>query len=203
MAFFDPVKKHLEGLGALRPARLKKLANVRVLELIDREAVRSRRRVDELRTSYPSADIRELAQRLIDHKKQLASMLGGISGVFGAATVPLDLVGMAYLQLSLLVDVATVFKKDVRTELEKQELLDLFGYANGVGPVRRSSPRVLSTLAALLLKKGGLQTLGRAMPLVAAPISAYLNNAHIQQVGDTAVRHFDGWAKAAAKARKT
>ena len=40
------------------------------------------------------------------------------------------------------------------------------------------------------------------MPLVAAPVSAYLNNQHIQQVGDEAVRHYDGFAAAHEKTRK-
>lgn len=40
------------------------------------------------------------------------------------------------------------------------------------------------------------------MPLVAAPVSAYLNNQHVQQVGDAAVRHYDGWVHAHEKARR-
>lgn len=202
MALFDPVKRQLDALRELRPANLRRLANERLSDLLEREAARSRRRVDELARSYPSAGPRELAQRLIDHKKQLASMVGGITGVFGAATVPIDLVGMAYLQLALLTDVSTVFKANLRSEAGKQEVLDLFGYANGIGPIERSSPRVLGSLASMALKAGGLKTLGRAMPLVAAPISAYLNNHHIQRVGEAAVRHFDGWAKASEKAKK-
>jgi hypothetical protein len=60
---------------------------------------------------------------------------------------------------------------------------------------------VLGGLAAKLLVKGGLPTLGRAMPLVAAPITAYLNHQHIQRVGDQAVRFYEGFDKAHAKAR--
>jgi hypothetical protein len=90
----------------------------------------------------------------------------------------------------------------LKSEREREELLDLFGYANGIGPVQRSSPRVLGSLAAVLLAKGGLKSLSRAMPLVAAPISAYLNNQHIQQVGDAAVRHYDGWVHAHEKQKK-
>ena len=129
-------------------------------------------------------------------------MVGGVSGVFGAVTVPLDLVGMVYLQVSLLTEVATVFKLPLKSERERQELIDLLGYANGIGPVQRASPRVLGSLAAMLLAKGGLKSLSKAMPLVAAPISAYLNNQHIQQVGDSAVRHYDGWVHAHEKTKK-
>lgn len=202
MGFFDPLLEQVKAARRLTPKNLKKLANERLSDLVDKEAVRARARVDELQQRYPSAGPRELAQRLIDQKKQLASMVGGVTGVFGAVTVPVDLVGMVYLQLSLLTEVATVFKVSLKSERERQELLDLFGYSNGIGPVQRSSPRLLGSLAALLLAKGGLKTVSRAMPLVAAPISAYLNNQHIQQVGDAAVRHYDGWVHAHEKQKK-
>jgi hypothetical protein len=39
------------------------------------------------------------------------------------------------------------------------------------------------------------------MPLVAAPITAYLNNQHIQSVGEQAVRFYEGFDKAHAKAK--
>jgi hypothetical protein len=54
----------------------------------------------------------------------------------------------------------------------------------------------------MALTRGGLETIGKAVPLVAAPISAYLNNQHIQSVGDQAIRHYDGFDKAAEKTRK-
>ena len=83
-----------------------------------------------------------------------------------------------------------------------KDVLDLFGYANGIGPVQRASPKVLGSLAAMVLTKTGLKAIGRAMPLVAAPISAYLNNQHIQRVGDSAIRHYDGWVHAHEKSKK-
>lgn len=202
MSFFDPLLEQVKVVRKLSPRQLKKLGDEKLSELIEQEATRARARVDELQQRYPSAGPRELAQRLIDSKKSLASLVGGVSGVFGMVTVPLDLVGMVYLQLSLLTEVATVFKKPLKSERERTELLDLFGYANGIGPVQRASPRVLGSLAAMLLAKGGLKSISKAMPLVAAPISAYLNNQHIQQVGDSAVRHFDGWGHAHEKTKK-
>ena len=68
--------------------------------------------------------------------------------------------------------------------------------------MQRSGPKVLGSIAAVLLARGGLKGLSRAMPLVAAPISAYLNNHHIQQVGESAVRHYDGWVHAHEKSQK-
>ena len=196
MAFYDPL------VNALSPSKLKSLANERLSDLIDKEAVRARASLDELQQRYPSAGPRELSQRLIDSKKQVASMLGGVTGIFGAVTVPVDLVGMVYLQLVLLVEVGTVFKADFKNERGKKDVLDLFGYANGIGPVQRASPKVLGSLAAMVLTKTGLKSIGRAMPLVAAPISAYLNNQHIHRVGDSAIRHYDGWVHAHEKSKK-
>ena len=92
--------------------------------------------------------------------------------------------------------------RNLKSERARQELLDVFGYANGIGPLQRASPKLVGKLATVLLTKGGLETIGRAMPLVAAPISAYLNNQHIQQVGEQAVRHYDGFSAAHAKTKK-
>jgi hypothetical protein len=202
MGFFDPFLDQLKVVKKLSPTNVKKLANEQLSELIEKESVRARTRVDQLTQRYPSAGPRELAQHLIDSKKQLASMVGGVTGIFGLVTVPVDLVGMVYLQLSLLTEIATVFKVVLKNESARSELLDLFGYTNGIGPVRRASPKVVGSLAALLLSRGGLKAISRAMPLVAAPVSAYLNNQHIQQIGDAAVRHYDGWVHAHEKTKR-
>ncbi len=202
MGFFDPLFEQVKVVRQFTPSKLKKMGNTQLSELIEKEAVRARATVEELQKRYPTAGPRELSQRLIDSKKNVASMIGGITGVFGAVTVPVDLVGMVYLQLSLLTEVATVFKLSLKSERERQELIDLLGYSNGIGPLQRSGPKVVGSVAALLLARGGLKTLSRAMPLVAAPISAYLNNQHIQQVGESAVRHYDGWVHAHEKSQK-
>jgi uncharacterized protein (DUF697 family) len=201
MAFYDTVAERLAFMKKLSPAELKKLTTVRLSDLMQQEVARARVRVAELEKRYPSATTRELAQRLIDEKKSLASMVGGVSGVFGLISLPADLVFMAYLQIVLLTDLATLYKANLKTERARGELMDLFGYANGLGPLHRTGPKVLGKLAALLLEKGGMATLGRAMPLVAAPITAYFNNQHIQMVGEQAVRFYEGFDKAHAKAK--
>ena len=202
MGFFDPLLEQMKAVRQLSPRNLKRLGNTQLSDLIEKEAVRARVKVDELHQRYPTAGPRELSQRLIDSKKSLASMVGGMTGVFGAVTVPLDLIGMVYLQLSLLTEVATVFKLSLKSERERQELIDLLGYSNGIGPLQRAGPKVVGTVASILLARGGLKALSRALPLVAAPISAYLNNQHIQQVGESAVRHYDGWVHAHEKSQK-
>jgi hypothetical protein len=205
MAFYDSFRERFSSLNErfkqLSPAEVKKLAGAKLSDIVLQEIARSRMRVDELQKRYPTAGAKELAQHLIDGKKALAGMAGGVSGVFGLISVPADLLFMAWLQIILLVDVATVYKVNLKSERARAELLDLFGYANGMGPLQRSSPKVLGGLAAKLAIKGGLPTLGRAMPLVAAPITAYLNNQHIQAVGEQAVRFYEGFDKAHAKAR--
>ena len=199
MAFYDTIADKVK---QFTPAALKKLADAKLSDLVQQEVPRARKRVTDLEQRYPSASMREKAQRLIDEKKHVASMVGGISGVFGLIGLPMDLTVMAWLQLTLLVDLATLYKVNLKSERGRNELLDLYGYATGVGPIERSGPRVLGKVAEMLLKKGGLQTLGRAMPLVAAPVTAYLNNQHIQRVGDHAVRSYEGFDKAHAKTKQ-
>ncbi len=202
MAFYDPIRDQLKFVKSLTPSKLKSLANQRLSDLVLREAARSKRAVDDLQQRYPSAGQRELAQRLIDNKKGIASMVGGVSGALGLLTLPLDLVAMAYLQVMLLTDIAVLHKVSLKTERERRELLDLMGYSNGVGPVQRSSPKVMGKLATVLLERGGLESFGRAVPVIAAPISAYLNNAHIQKIGDEALRHYSGFEKAHEKTKR-
>jgi hypothetical protein len=198
MAFYDPIT---DTVKKLTPAELKKLADTKLTDLVQQEVPRARKRVLELEQLYPSSGVRERAQRLIDEKKRMASMTGGVFGAFGLLGLPMDLTVMAWLQLTLLVDLATLYKVNLKGSRAHNELLELYGYTTGVGTIQRSGPRVLGKVAEMLLKKGGMQTLGRAMPLVAAPLTAYLNNQHIQKVGDHAVRFYEGFDKAHAKTR--
>ncbi len=198
MAFYDPIT---DGVKKLTPAELKKLADTKLTDLVRQEVPRARKRILELEQRYPSAKTRERAQRLIDDKKSVASMTGGVFGAFGLVGLPMDLTVMAWLQLTLLVDLATLYKVNLKGARATNELLDLYGYSTGVGPMQRSGPRVLGKVAEVLLKKGGLGTIGRAMPLVAAPVTAYLNNQHMQKVGEHAVRFYEGFDKAHAKTR--
>ncbi|WP_164017658.1 EcsC family protein [Pyxidicoccus trucidator] len=201
MGFYDSVAERLAFLKMLSPGELKKLGSAKLSDVVLQEVARARVRVAELEKRYPQSAPKDLAQRLIDEKKNLAGMVGGVSGVFGLVALPADLVFMAYLQIILLTDVATLYKVNLKTERARGEMLDLFGYANGLGPLHRAGPKVVGKLGAMLLEKGGMHTLGRAMPLVAAPVTAYFNNQHIQMVGEQAVRFYEGFDKAHAKAK--
>jgi uncharacterized protein (DUF697 family) len=193
--------ERLAFLKKLRPASVKRLASLRMEDVVGLEAKRARVRVKVLRTRYPSAGPRELGHHVIESTKGLASLSGSVSGVFGMVSVPADLVVMAWLQIRMLDDIATAYGVDLRFRRARTELLDVLGEATGVGPLKRSGPRVLSKVAAVIAEKGGFVTIGRAMPLVAAPVTAWLNNHHIQMVGEAALRHYDGFVRAAAKTR--
>jgi hypothetical protein len=201
MPLWESVTDRLAVLKVLRPAELKKLAGQRLSTIVLGEISRARRRVTELEKRYPSAPAKEIAQRLVEHKKTLAGMVGGVTGMFGLAAAPADLVVTSWLELGLLVDIATVYKVNLKADSARQELLDLYGYSTGIGPLKRIGPRVLGRLATTLMERGGLKVFGRAVPVVAAPVSAYYNNQHMQTLGDEAVRHYEGFTKARRKTK--
>ena len=192
----DDVKKVLRGF---RPANLKRLASLRLSTVVLQEARRAKRRVSELKTRYPSAGPRELSQHVIEQKKQVAALVGGISGAFGVAGIPADLVAMVFLEIQLLVDVATAHEVRLEFPRSREELLEVLGTANGVGSLGRASPKVLGKVAQVLFERGGFANMGRAFPLVAAPITSWLNNRDIQKLGDAALRHYGGFPRASAK----
>lgn len=167
----------------LAPKGLKDLANRRFSDLVLFEIGKAKARVQELEEAYPSAKRPELAQRLVDRKKTLAGTSGAISGLFGLVSVPLDMVVVTYLQISLLVDLAVLHRVNLKSARARDELLDLLGYATGVGPLVRAGPKVLGQIARVLFTRGGFKGVGRAVPVVAAPLTAYLNNRALVRVG--------------------
>jgi uncharacterized protein (DUF697 family) len=193
--------ERLAFLKWLRPASVKRLGSLRMEDVVGLEARRARARVKLLRERYPSAGPRELGQHVIDSTKSLASLSGSVSGVLGLVSVPADLVVMAWLQIRMLADIGTAYGVDLRFRRARTELLGVLGEANGVGPLQRAGPKVLGRVAAVLAEKSGFAQFGRAMPLVAAPLTAWLNNHHIQVVGEAALRQYDGFQRAAAKTR--
>lgn len=167
--------------------QLKALASTQMSSLIIAEVGRSRARIAELKRVYPSASVSELAERLADSKKGIAGTSGAISGIFGVASVPMDLILITYLQLSVMVDVACLYGANLKTQAAQNELLDLLHYANGVDPVVRASPRVLGHVAFVLLKGGGLKQVGRAIPVIASPVTAWLNSKAISRACHEAI----------------
>jgi hypothetical protein len=176
--------------SSFSPAQLKRLANQQFSTLVLAEIRRARERIADLSRTFPSAGRQELAERLIDKKKTIATTAGAVSGLVGIVSVPLDLVFVTYLQIALLVDIAVLCHVNLKSERAQNELLDLLGYANGTGPLVRAGPKVIGRIAVALLEAGGLPMLGRAVPVVASPLTAWLNNRALKRVGDEAMRFY-------------
>lgn len=157
------------------------------------EIGRCRARVSELRQKYPSANPIELSQRLTDTKKMWASTGGAISGLFGLALVPADLMFVTVLQLTLIMEIALLHKANLKSERARDEVFEVLGYSNGADTVNlagRAGPKLLARIAETALTKRGLAQLGRAVPVIASPVVAYLNNRDLQRAGEAALRYY-------------
>jgi len=157
------------------------------------EIARCRSRVEDVRERYPSALPPELAQRLTDTKKTWASTGGAISGLFGLALVPADLAFVTVLQLTLIMEIALVYKVNLKSTRARDEIFEVLGYSNGADTVNfagRAGPKLLARIAEKALTKRGLAQLGRAVPVVASPVVAYLNNRDLQRAGEAALRFY-------------
>ncbi len=169
------------------------VAKERLWEAYVGEIGRCRRRVDELRDKYPSATAQELAQRLTDTKKTWASTGGAISGLFGLALVPADLVFVTVLQLTLIMEIAVLHRVNLKSGRARDEVFEVLGYSNGADTVNlagRAGPKVVARVAEKVLTKRGLAQLGRVVPVLASPVVAYLNNRDLQRAGQAAMRFY-------------
>ena len=174
-------------------AMLSGVAKERLWEVYLGEIGRCRKRVAELRGKYPSADAQELSQRLTDAKKAWAATGGAISGLFGLALVPADLMFVTVLQLTLIMEIALLHKVNLKSDRARDEILEVLGYSNGADTVNlagRAGPKLLARIAERALTKRGLAQLGRAVPVVASPLVAYLNNRDLQRAGAAALRFY-------------
>jgi EcsC protein family len=168
-------------------------AKERLWQVYVGEIGRCRKRVDELRGKYPSANAQELAQRLTDTKKTWAATGGAISGLFGLALVPADLAFVTALQLTLIMEIAVLHKVNLKSGRARTEVFEVLGYSNGADTVNlagRAGPKVLARVAEKVLAGRGLTQLGRAVPVVASPIVAWLNNRDLQRAGEAAQRFY-------------
>ena len=120
----------------------------------------------------------------------VAKVEGGVTGVLGFVGVPLNLLIFAYCQLAVTVSIAEAYGIQLRGDSGEEALIDVIGRVHGIEDVIRSSPRVLGALARALALKYGLGAMGRLVPLLAAPVSAKLNEREMQRVGEAAMRRF-------------
>ena len=169
------------------------VAKERLWEVYVAEIARCRKRVDELRGKYPSASPQELAQRLTDTKKAWASTGGAISGLFGLALVPADLLFVTVLQLTLIMEIALLNRVNLKSDRAREEVFEVLGYSNGADTVNlagRAGPKIVARVAEKVLTKRGLAQLGRVVPVLASPVVAYLNNRDLQRAGEAAARFY-------------
>ncbi|HZX93857.1 MAG TPA: EcsC family protein [Myxococcales bacterium] len=157
------------------------------------EIARCRKRVEELREKYPAASVQELSQRLTDTKKAWASTGGAVSGLFGLMLVPADLLFVTALQLTLIMEIALLHRVNLKSDRARDEVFEVLGYSNGADTVNlagRAGPKLLARIAEKALTKRGLAQLGRAVPVIASPVVAFLNNRDLQRAGQAAVRFY-------------
>jgi len=155
------------------------------------ELPKARARVLALRERWPTDDARALARRLMDDKKKWARAGGAVSGLFGLATLPADLAFVAWLQVALIVEIAVANDRNLKSVRARDEVIDIFVAANGVtGGALRATPKAMGKLAEQVLVRRGMRFLGRLVPIVSAPVSAYLNDRDIERAGLAAIRHY-------------
>lgn len=165
-------------------------ARSRLRTLIKTERRRAQWHIDLIKRAEPYASRDRVAHLILDRWRNVATVEGGLTGAFGLAGVPLNLLLFAYCQFAVVVSIAEAYGVALEGEAGEAALLDVIGRAHGIEDLVRSSPRVLGALARALAIKHGLGTLGRMVPMVAAPISARLNRRELQRTGNEALRRF-------------
>jgi hypothetical protein len=159
-------------------------------DLIALERKRSQFHIDLIRRVEPEASSDRLANVMLERWTKVAKVEGGVTGVLGFAGIPLNILMFAYSQLAVTVSIAEAYGIELRGESGEEALLDVVGRVHGIEDVIRSSPRVLGSLARALAIRHGLGALGRVVPLLAAPVSAHLNEREMKRVGEAAMRRF-------------
>ena len=165
-------------------------ARSRLRQLIQEERKRAQWHIDLIKRSEPYASKDRVAHLILERWRRVAMVEGGVTGAFGLAGVPLNLLLFAYCQLAVVVSIAETYGVALEGEAGEAALLEVIGRAHGIEDLVRASPRVLGALARALAVRHGLGTIGRMVPVVASPISAELNRRELQRTGREALRRF-------------
>lgn len=165
-------------------------ARRRLQAFIAQERERAQFHIDLIKHSEPGISQDRLANLLLDRWTKLAKVEGGVTGVLGFLGVPLNLLLFSYCQLAVTVAIAEAYGIELRGESGEDAIVDVLGQVHGIQDMIRSSPRVLGALARALAVRHGLGTIGRVIPLVAAPVSAHLNEREMKKVGAAAMSRF-------------
>ncbi|MEQ8272797.1 MAG: hypothetical protein RMA76_43835 [Deltaproteobacteria bacterium] len=172
-----------------RVARAKKVAAQKLRDLIRDERRRARFHIDLIERDGPISRDR-VAHIVLSRWVRAAQIEGGATGALGLLGVPLDALVFTYFQLAMIVTVAEAYGEDLDGYGGEDRVLGVLGRAHGVEDVLRASPRVIGAIAKAIALKHGLGSLGRVVPLIAAPISARINERTMLRTGQEALRTF-------------
>jgi hypothetical protein len=170
--------------------RARDAAKKNLRELIAQERKRAQFHIQLIRQGEPTASNDRVANLMVDRWSKVAAVEGGLTGALGLLGVPINFILFAYFQLALIVSVAEAYQVSLEGEQGEDAVLYVLGRVHGIEDLVRAGPRVLGALAKALALKHGLGTLGRLIPMIAAPISAKLNEREMNQVGNEAMRRF-------------
>lgn len=165
-------------------------ARQRLRDLVEQERGRAQFHLDLIRRSHPQASQDRVAQLILDRWTAVAKVEGGVTGVLGFMGVPLNFLLFTYCQLALVVSIAEAYGIELRGNSGEEALVDVLGRAHGIQDLVQAGPRVLGALAKALFLRYGLGTVGRLVPLLAAPISARMNEVEMRRVGTAAMQRF-------------
>ena len=169
---------------------VRKAARQRIRDLIQQERKRARWHIDMVRKADPSASADRVAQVVMHRWMRVAAVEGGLTGAAGLFGVPLNFIMFTYSQIALVVSIAEAYGIALDGSSGEDALLEVLGKAHGVEDILRATPRVLGAVARALALRHGLGTLGRFIPMIAAPISAKLNHWEMERTGHEALRRF-------------
>lgn len=158
------------------------------------ELARARLRVAELEQTHPGATRAELSRRLIDRAKDRAATRGMVAGIFGWLSIPADVAQVTWAQWCLVIELAVVHGVNLKSRTGRAELFGLFGIEGGepgLPQLVRAAPRLVRTTASSWIRRMGWRAVGRTVPILAVPISAWVNGRDVEETGRQAIRHFD------------
>jgi len=189
------------------------------LAAVERWGEHAREFARRVRAEYPEASGAELAEMVKSRHATLARMEGAAAGVPGAfvpiagaivSVVP-DLAALAWIQSRMVVQIAAVYGHDTTDQDMAAELLVLQGFYNTTEMARiavaKAGQRIAKRLAMNYLKGGTLVLvrqlfryvgikfsragLLRAIPLLAIPLSAGVNELATRSLANRAIKFYD------------
>ncbi len=157
-------------------------ARARLGDLIAAERGRAQAHIALIRRQEPTASSDRVARVILDRWTKVAAVEGGLTGAAGLFGVPLNLVLFLYCEIAAAVSIAEAYGVRLEGDSGEDAILGVLGEAHGMQDVLRSTPRIAL--------RHGLASVGRLVPLIAAPIAARLNERDMERLGHEALRRF-------------